>query len=415
MDDHTDKKGRIRRWPESGDFYRLWFIGALQYSVRWLDTLAISIFAYQQTGSAFTVTMLALLRVLPSALFGMFTGMAADRFQGRTILFATLSISWATSSLMAFLALNNQLAIWHLACAAFVGGTVWSSDIPLRRLLIGRVVGPDRIANAMALDAGTSNASRIAGPVVGGALFAAWGIGGCFAVGAALFFMALIVNIGFTYRHASSGQARGPRLSRIPDSLRAVVREKAMAGFFAITIIYNMFCVPIVSLVPVIAHDHFQLGTGATGLLASMDGVGALLGAVVLFLGAPPQLYARIYVFSVAVYAVAALVFATAQHSLLAGAMLVIAGMGTVGFSIMQSTLIFHGVRPEMRAVMLGLFTVTTGIAPLGLLQIGVLAHAFGAQTAVLISAGEGLLAIVLTHRLWRHIRRDGSQISPTT
>jgi hypothetical protein len=57
-----------------------------------------------------------------------------------------------------------------------------------------------------------------------------------------------------------------------------------------------------------------------------------------------------------------------------------------------------------MRALLLGLLTVAIGMGPLGLLQIGALAEAFGAQAAIVISGTEGLIALVLTRSLWRQI-----------
>ena len=64
-------------------------IGTLQFCVRWLDILVLGIFTYQSTGSAFLVTMLVMLRILPMAIFGAFMGAAADRFEGRTIRYGT--------------------------------------------------------------------------------------------------------------------------------------------------------------------------------------------------------------------------------------------------------------------------------------------------------------------------------------
>src|SRR5262245_26174289 len=43
---------RPGRWPTQPDYWRLWVVGTLQFGIRWLDTLAIAVFAYQHTGSA---------------------------------------------------------------------------------------------------------------------------------------------------------------------------------------------------------------------------------------------------------------------------------------------------------------------------------------------------------------------------
>ncbi len=383
----------------------MWLIGALQFGVRWLDTLAVGIFAYQTTGSAFVVTMLMMLRMLPIALFGMFTGAAADRFDGRTILLVTLGLCCVTSATMALLAYTGHLAIWHVAIATLIVGTVWSSDIPLRRLMIGRIVGADRMANAMALDAGSSNGARMAGPAIGGVVLAIWGITGCFAVGTVMYLIGFLAAVTIRYRSPARTHAGGVFFGNILAALKLAVRDKSFAGFFSITLIFNLFAFPILSLVPVIGQDHLGLGARGIGLLAAMEGVGALLGATVWFFHARAEHYARIYVYSTIAYAIALMAMAVVPYAALAALALMVAGFGGAGFGIMQSTLIFRGAKPEMRGQLLGLMTVAIGTGPLGLLQVGLLAEAFGAQLAVLISGGEALVAFVLTRGLWRAIR----------
>ena len=52
------------------DFCRLWLIGLVVFSVRWLEMLAVAVFAYQRTGLPLIVALLTMLRMLPMALIG---------------------------------------------------------------------------------------------------------------------------------------------------------------------------------------------------------------------------------------------------------------------------------------------------------------------------------------------------------
>ena len=54
-----------------------------------------------------------------------------------------------------------------------------------------------------------------------------------------------------------------------------------------ITVIYNIFGWPFTSMVPVIGQDNLHLGAEGIGILASMDGVGAFCGAMVMALFLP--------------------------------------------------------------------------------------------------------------------------------
>lgn len=391
-------------WPTEPDFWRLWLIGAIQFGVRWIEMLAIAVMVYQTTGSALLVTFLALLRVLPMALFGAFIGAAADRFEGRTVLVVTTSVQFLASAAIALLAYSEQIETWHLAVSVFINGTVWAGDNAIRRLMIGRVVGTDRMSHAMTFDIGSSNVSRMAGPAIGGAVLAAWGIGGCFTLGALLYMLSVTAALRLSYRHQHKTHGRGFLLHDILDALRVVKSDRHLIGILAITLIFNLFAWPILSLIPVIGHDYLHLGPSGVGILASMEGVGAITGVIMALLFARPEHQVKLYTFSVPIYIAALIAFALMPHPVLAGIALVIAGFGGSGFSITQSAIVFRSVQLEMRARMLGLLTVTIGFGPLGFLQIGLLADVMGAKYAILTIGTEGIIALLLTRRFWREI-----------
>ena len=55
--------------------------------------------------------------------------------------------------------------------------------------------------------------------------------------------------------------------------------------------IYNVFGWPFTSMVPVIGQDRLLLGPEGIGILASMDGIGAFVGAVLMAMLCRPHFY----------------------------------------------------------------------------------------------------------------------------
>src|SRR5882757_1007738 len=169
------------------DFWRLWLVGLVIFTVRWLETVAVGIVVYQRTGSAFLVAMMTMLRVLPMGLFGVFLGALAERFDRRLTLIGVVSLSAATSAILAALAWSSLLEVWHVALASFVNGCGWAADNPVRRVMIGEIVGREHMGTAMSLDVGANNASRMVGPTIGGLLLVSIGIEGVFLVSALMY------------------------------------------------------------------------------------------------------------------------------------------------------------------------------------------------------------------------------------
>ena len=85
-----------------------------------------------------------------------------------------------------------------------------------------------------------------------------------------------------------------------------------------------------------------------------------------------------------------------------AGLALVATGIGGAGFATMQATLTYLVVPPEMRGRALGVLSTAIGTGLLGFLQLGLLAELLGAPAATALVGAQGLLALLLTWRLWR-------------
>jgi predicted MFS family arabinose efflux permease len=168
--------------------------------------------------------------------------------------------------------------------------------------------------------------------------------------------------------------------------------------------IYNLFGWPFTSMVPVIGQNQLGLGAEGIGILASMDGVGAFCGALLLALCLRPVWYARAYLGGVLIYMVMLIVFALVPSPGIAGSALLLTGIGGAGFSTMQATLIYLAAPPEMRSRILGVLSMCIGVGPIGFVGLGLLADAVGASRATAASGLVGLLCLALTRPLWRHI-----------
>ncbi len=381
--------------------WRLLFSGFVFSTVRWLEMLAMGLFAYRVTESAFIVALLSMLRLLPMGLFGALLGALAERYDTRHSLLVMVSTSLLTSACLAFLASMGWLSIWHLGVGSFINGICWAADNPVRRMMIGESVGPQRIGPALSVDVGLNNISRVIGPMLAGLILAQFDIAGVFWLG-----LVLHSCSWWVVRRIAPGSLK-PALH--PLSLLGPMREgfaiarkdDRLIGILGITAIFNLFGWPFTSMIPVLASDRLHLATQDIGLLASCEGVGGLLAALMFASFARTAWYGRIYVGSVLLYFTSAVGFAFSTHVGLAGLLLIINGMGAVGFTVMQTTLIYRDSPVALRARLLGVLTACIGVGPFGFFYIGVMADLLSPSTATLAMALQGILALALTRRYW--------------
>ena len=387
------------------DFRLLWAVGLVVFAVRWLEMLVVGVFVYQHTGSAFTVALMTLLRMLPMALFGAVIGALAERLERRRALVGVVVSMLTIAVCLAALAYAGRLAVWHLAVASFCNGIAWAADNPVRRVMIGEVVGHDRMGAAMSLDVGANNASRMLGPTIGGLLLAGVGISGALTVSVVCYAIALVAALLVGHRNSLfPGAAVGTVLARMVEGLLVVRRDRHLIAILTITVIYNLFGWPFTAMIPVIGQDNLHLGAKGIGILASMDGIGAFCGAIAIALWVRPEHYARLYIGGVVSYLVMLIVFALAPSVPLAGAALLFTGVSNAAFSVMQATLIYLAAPAEMRSRLYGVLSVCIGVGPIGFLTLGVLADAIGAPLATAMTGDLGLIALAATRRWWRRL-----------
>ncbi|HEV2711480.1 MAG TPA: MFS transporter, partial [Gaiellaceae bacterium] len=175
--------------------YRLFFTGQVISLVgTWMQNIALAWYVVELTHSAVAVGFLAFCRFAPFTVFGLISGVAADRFDNRRQVIATQSASMIVAAALTVLAFSGAEIVWLAYLLAAAAGTALVFDAPGRHALTFQMVGRDELPNAVALNASLFNGSRVIGPAVAGVIIAAFGVGVCFAVNA-ISFLAVLTSL----------------------------------------------------------------------------------------------------------------------------------------------------------------------------------------------------------------------------
>jgi MFS family permease len=376
--------------------------------------LVIAVVVFQLTGSALLVATMTLLRVAPMGLFGALIGVLADRLPRRGALIGILAMQAGAVGAMGISGLLGLLDVWQVAIGCVIGGLGWATDNPVRRMLIGEAVGAARMGPAMSLDVMANNASRVAGPALGGTLLAALGPGEAFGLAFLCYIAAIALSVGIGVGAAPAAARGAPLLGQLREGFALALGHPPLRGVIVVTVLFNLFAWPATSMVPVIAQEAFGLDPGGVGVLASMDGLGALLGAALIGVLGRPERYGWIYVGGTALYLGAMAAFALAPGAVAAGVLLVVVGIGGAGFATMQATLTYLVAPEALRGRTFGVLSTAIGTGLLGFLQIGLLAEWMGAAAATVLVGGQGLFAMMLTFPLWVGLLRRERMGLPT-
>jgi len=388
-------------------FLRIWIVGALVGTIRWLEVLAVGVYTYQATGSPFIVATMLFARMVPTMLLGAFAGVIADRVNRRHLMMVGLVLMCMVSLSLAALAINDRLAIWHVALGAVLSGIFWSGEFPVRRTMLGEIAGLGRLSAAMGLDSATNNFTRMLGPLLGGTLLTTLGLGGAYALGVLLYAVAFISMLSLSFQeNPSTESASVSVLTSISEGFAYIRTNRLIAATLVITVFVNLFGFSYVSMLPVIGEQKLGLGAVAIGVLMSVEGCGALLGSLCVAAWVRSRYFTAIYMSGSTLYLAMILAFSLSPWYSAAVVFLFAGGLGIAFFGSMQSTLIFFTALPRMRTRVMGVLVACIGAGPIGVLHVGLLAEWLGASRAVTIIAVEGLIAIAVAACIWPELRR---------
>jgi MFS family permease len=398
----------VRPLLTSTTFLRLWAIGGCVNAMRWFEVLAAALFTLDVTGSGFAVAAVSAARTLPMLFLGAFAGVMAEAVNRKRVLIIGQLVTSAASATVAILAMLGAAHPWHVAVAALISGTVWSTEMSTRRRMVGECVPIAMVPRALALDTLTNSITRMIGPIVAGTLYQFTGIAGAFTVSALLYLLAAILAIGLRHEQENRRFVVGDVPRDLAEAVGFARGHAVIAGVLLVTIAMNLLGFPYSALIAPIGRNHFMVSPALVGMMAAAESFGAFLGGLWLAGGDPPGKGRVLMVGGSLLFLVCVALMPLAPLFWLAWGLLVVGGFGSAAFANMQTSLIITHAPPHIRSRLMGLLTVCIGAGPLGILLVGVLATVLGPLGAVSAIELAGLAAVTAAGSLWR--RREQRQ-----
>jgi MFS family permease len=376
--------------------YRIFFVGQLvSLAGSWMQNIALAWLVLELSGSPLAVGALAFARFLPFTVFGLVAGVVADRIDSRRLVMATQAAALSISIALAIVTLTGSATLPLVYVLAALGGLALAFDAPGRQSLTYQMVGPRSLPNAVALNAGLFNGSRVIGPAIAGVVIAAFGTGVCFVLNAFSFLavLAALAILRPNELHAVERDRSARLVSGLRRALGFVRRDPQLRSLLAVVTIVSTVGFNFHVLVPLLASETLHVGPEGFGLLSASFGLGALAGALTTatFRAASWRLFAT----GATGFGVLALALAPVENALLAGALLFAVGVSFTLFTANANALVQLGSPDVLRGRMIALYLFAfVGLAPVGGLLAGWLADLGGTELAFSVAGVTSLATI---------------------
>jgi len=376
--------------------YRLFFTGqVISVSGTWMQNVALAWLVIELSGSPLAIGALAFWRFVPFTIFGLVAGVVADRIESRKLVMATQAAAMVVSIALAVVTLTDTATLPLVYVLAALGGIALAFDAPGRQSLTFQMVGPRELPNAVALNSGLFNGSRVIGPAIAGLVIAAVGTGICFVLNA-VSFLAVLSALAIVRAEELYPVAKD-RSATIVGGLRRAAsfawNDSQLRLILSVVMVVSTVGFNFHVLVPLLAADTLHVGPEGFGLLSATFGLGALVGA--LATASLRQASWRMFSIGTASFGVLVLLLAPVQNAYLAGFVLFGIGISFTLFTANANSLVQLTAPDHLRGRLIGLYLFAfLGLAPIGGLFAGWLADVGGTSLAFAVAGLTALATI---------------------
>jgi MFS family permease len=389
------------------EFARLW---SAILSMRFAENMvavAVGWQVYAIHRNPLDLGLIGLMEFVPLPLLALPAGQLADRAPRRAVLAFSLAMSVAVVTALLLVTLSGATELWPFLALAGATGVSNAIGWPAYGALTPEVVPPDLLPGAMALRSVAGQIAVVAGPALGGLLFAIRPEL-VYAVAIALFGLSLAGIVSLRTRTLGDVDRAAPGLADLVAGVRFVMRTRMLLGAIALDLFAVLFG-GAVALLPVYARSILHTGPVGLGILRSAPAVGALSAALILTRRPLRPRAGPTLLVVVALFGAATIVFGVSRWLPLSLAALAVAGfVDMISVNIRSTTVALvtpNELRGRVNAVEMVFVSASN---ELGAFESGVVASLVGTVTAV-VAGGVATIGIALSWtRLFPALSRMG-------
>lgn len=390
--------------PWHGPFLRVWLLRACSTLGGQVLAFALALRLYEASGSALDLGLIGLVQFLPSFALAIPAGQLVDRFAPARVAAIVQCVNALAAAMLLLPGLSPVALTAMLFAAALATGATRAFEHPINTALLPSVVADRHVARAVAWTTSVAKIGGLAGPILGGALYALSPTID-YAVACVLFLLAILA--------AASIPAAAPAKRQ-----QALDLKSAFAGFAIIrddrvlsgAMLLDMAAVLLggaTALLPIFAREVLHVGAAELGVLRSAPAIGAVLTGLWLARHPVERNAGRVLAGTTMLFGLLTCGFGLSDSFGIAIALLCGIGAADMVSIHIRSTLVQLRTPPELRGrvgAVNGLFISSSN--QIGAFESGVTAYWLGLVPAIVVGGAATIAVTVAITRLFAPLRQ---------
>ena len=368
--------------------------------------IAVGWQVYHLTGRVIDLGLIGLSQFLPFLCLSLFAGHVADQYDRGLIIRSCLAVFLISTLLLLMFAAQGPRSTLPIFGVLGILGIGRAFLTPAGQSFVPNLVPTSALGNAVALSSTSFQVATIAGPSLGGLIYAVGessnGVNGgaVWVYGASgVMLLASLIMMLRVKRRPSLGVRSAVSWVAALEGLRFVWRRKTVLGAISLDLFAVLFG-GATALLPAYTQNVLHAGPEVFGYLRAAPGIGA--GVCALWLAfRPVNRHIGVWMFSgVAVFGLATLVFGLTRHFWVAMGSLMLLGAGDMVSVFIRQLLVQLETPDAIRGRVSAVNSVFIGASnELGEFESGFTAAWFGLVPAIVVG---GVVTLLVTG-LWAY------------
>ncbi len=364
-----------------------------------IQGVAVGWHVYDISHQPIALGFVGLAQFLPIFGLALIAGHVADRYDRRIVLALCLALQALTSFLLLSVVVFHVDALWPIYLLLVLFGVGRAFAAPSMQALLPSLIPLPLLGSAFAWSSSSLQAMTIAGPALGGLIYAG-GPAAVYGTAGIAFAVSVVAALAIRPPQARAVEHKGMTWASLLAGIQFIWNRPAIGGAISLDLFAVLFG-GATALLPVYARDILHTGPLGLGLLRSAPAVGAVVVGVYLGRHSLGRRAGRTMFVGVGVFGIATIVFGLSTSFLVSLAALIALGAADMVSVYVRQNLVQRATPDAMRGRVNAVNFLFIGASnELGEMESGLTAAWLGTVEAV-IAGGIGTLAIMAIW-LWR-------------
>lgn len=352
------------------------------------------------------VSGIGLARFLPIMVFSLLSGLFADRYNRRKIMFITQSTMALVAVGLGILTIVGQISIWSIFALTAVQAVAQAFDMPARQSLVPNLVTTEDLPSAFSMQSIAFDLGAIIGPALSGLVIGYAGQYWVYFINAISFGAVLIALalMGPVEQPTLLGQNHNGSIfsmEAVREGIHFIMHQPLILSSMILDFFATFFS-SANTLLPFVARDVLHVGAIQYGWLSASQSIGAVGAALAISQRKVVKNQGAKLLVAVVIFGFATALFGLSRNFWLTLITLVLVGAADAVSTIIRNTIRQLQTPDYIRGRMISINQIFfTGGPQLGEVESGLVAQAFGPGMAIITGGIGCIIAAVWITAKW--------------